>query len=66
MPRKHRILTLEQVEARHIARTLWRLDGNRVHTARVLGISRRGLYYKLRKYGLLGIISQYPNRGTFK
>jgi DNA-binding NtrC family response regulator len=47
------IATLEAVEARHIADTLRRLDGNHTRTAKVLGISRSTLMRKLKTYDLL-------------
>jgi DNA-binding NtrC family response regulator len=45
--------TLEQMEREHIARALRATDGHRGHAARMLGISERNLYRKLREYGLL-------------
>jgi DNA-binding NtrC family response regulator len=45
--------TLEQMEREHIARALRASDGHRGHAARMLGISERNLYRKLREYGLL-------------
>jgi len=47
------IATLEAVEARHIAETLQRLDGNHTRTAKSLGISRSTLMRKLKTYDLL-------------
>lgn len=41
------LVTLAEVEARHIRRVLERLGGNKRQAARVLGISRRTLYRKL-------------------
>jgi transcriptional regulator with PAS, ATPase and Fis domain len=46
------IATLEAVEARHIAETLQRLDGNHTRTAGALGISRSTLIRKLKSFGL--------------
>jgi DNA-binding NtrC family response regulator len=43
---------VEQVERELIARTLDRTRGNISETARVLGLTRRGLYLKLRRLGL--------------
>jgi DNA-binding NtrC family response regulator len=43
-------LTLEEVERRHILGTLARAHGNRTEAARVLGISLRGLQYRLKAY----------------
>jgi DNA-binding NtrC family response regulator len=48
-----KIDTLEAVEARHIAETLKRLDGNHTRTANALGVSRSTLIRKLKSYGLL-------------
>ena len=45
--------TLEQMEREHIARALQATNGHRGHAARMLGISERNLYRKLREYGLL-------------
>jgi DNA-binding NtrC family response regulator len=44
--------TLEQMEREHIARALRVSDGHRGRAARMLGISERNLYRKLREYGL--------------
>jgi DNA-binding NtrC family response regulator len=43
-------LTLEEVERRHVLGTLARAHGNRTEAARVLGISLRGLQYRLKSY----------------
>ncbi|NLW49373.1 MAG: sigma-54-dependent Fis family transcriptional regulator [Candidatus Brocadiaceae bacterium] len=43
---------LEEVEKRHIARTLELVDGNREKAAELLGIGERTLYRKIEKYGL--------------
>ena len=45
-------LTLEQVEARHIARVLALESGHVERTAQRLGISRSSLYAKIKLYGL--------------
>jgi DNA-binding NtrC family response regulator len=45
--------TLEQMEREHIARALRATDGHRGNAARMLGISERNLYRKLKEYGLL-------------
>jgi DNA-binding NtrC family response regulator len=45
-------LPLEEVERQHIARVLKSCDMNRTRAARVLGIGRRTLYDKMRRYGL--------------
>jgi DNA-binding NtrC family response regulator len=45
--------TLEQMEREHVARALRATDGHRGQAARMLGISERNLYRKLKEYGLL-------------
>jgi DNA-binding NtrC family response regulator len=47
------LATLEQMEREHIERALRATDGHRGNAARILGISERNLYRKLREYGLL-------------
>jgi two-component system NtrC family response regulator len=47
-------LRLEEVERRYVLETLRSVDGNRTKAARQLGISLRGLQYKLRRYGAHG------------
>jgi DNA-binding NtrC family response regulator len=47
------LLTLEKLEQAHIETVLRASRGHRGHAARVLGISERNLYRKLRTYGLL-------------
>jgi transcriptional regulator with PAS, ATPase and Fis domain len=44
-------LRLEEMERWYVLETLRRVDGNRTKAARQLGISLRGLQYKLRRYG---------------
>jgi Transcriptional regulator containing PAS, AAA-type ATPase, and DNA-binding domains len=46
-------MTLADVEKLLISRTLAQLTSNRTEAARLLGISRRALQYKLKRYGLL-------------
>lgn len=46
------ILTLAEIERRHILETLDRLAGNRKETARVLHIGENTLYRKLESYGV--------------
>jgi len=46
-------VTLEALERAHIAHVLRETHGHRSHTARILGISERNLYRKLKDYGLL-------------
>jgi DNA-binding NtrC family response regulator len=45
-------MTLEEVEAHLIRRTLQRFDGNVSLAARALGLSRSALYRRLERYGL--------------
>jgi DNA-binding NtrC family response regulator len=47
-------LRLEELERWYVLETLRRADGNRTKAARQLGISLRGLQYKLRRYGTNG------------
>ena len=50
---EHRVLmTLEEVERRHIERTLLMLDGNRTRAAEAMGISRATLHNKIKQYSL--------------
>ena len=42
--------TLSELEEWYVAKTLERFQGNRTQTARFLGISLRGLQYKLKRY----------------
>ena len=44
--------TLEQLERAHVEAVLRATDGHRGQAARILGISERNLYRKLRQYGL--------------
>jgi transcriptional regulator with GAF, ATPase, and Fis domain len=44
--------TLEEIERRCLAQALVKTDFNRTRAARLLGITRRTLGYRLRKYGL--------------
>jgi DNA-binding NtrC family response regulator len=46
---------VEHVERQLIATTLTRAGGNISETARVLGLTRRGLYLKMRRLGLEGV-----------
>ena len=48
---------IKQVEKELIATTLNRTSGNISETARVLGLTRRGLYLKMRRLGLDGVIA---------
>jgi two-component system response regulator HydG len=44
--------TLKEAEKEIILRTLEETGGNRTHTAKILGISRRTLQLKLKEYGI--------------
>jgi DNA-binding NtrC family response regulator len=44
--------TLDQVEAEHIRQVLDRLGGNKSQAAKVLGIDRKTLREKLKRFGL--------------
>jgi DNA-binding NtrC family response regulator len=44
--------TLDEVEARYIAATLKHARGNQTETAKILGISRKALWEKRKRYGL--------------
>ena len=63
-------LRLEELERWYVLETLRRVDGNRTKAARQLGISLRGLQYKLRRYGAnaggaeLDITGGAPGGGT--
>ncbi len=46
------VLTLKELELRHIERVLRYCDGNRTRAAEVLGVSRATLHNKIKKYGL--------------
>ncbi len=48
-------MTLSQVEAELIRQTLLKVTSNREQAAKLLGISRRTLQYKLRHYGLADV-----------
>jgi DNA-binding NtrC family response regulator len=47
------VLTLQEMERRHVELALRRTEGHRGSAARLLGISERNLYRKLREYGLV-------------
>jgi two-component system response regulator HydG len=51
-PRGDAGVTLEEIERRCLAQALLRTSFNRTRAARLLGITRRTLGYRLRKYGL--------------
>ena len=44
--------TLEEAEIELIRRALEQTDGNRTHAAALLGITRRGLIYKIKRFGI--------------
>jgi len=44
--------TLKGIERQHVINVLQRHNGNKVHAAKALGISRRALYRLIEKYGL--------------
>ena len=44
--------TLEEVERRYIASTLRQVRGSQTDAARLLGISRKALWEKRKRYGL--------------
>ena len=46
------IMSMRQMELRHIKRALGAMGGNRGRTARILGISERTLYRKIKEYDL--------------
>lgn len=50
-----RIVPLAEVEKRAILNALDRLKGNRLLTARALGIGKTTLYRKLRAYGIFDL-----------
>jgi DNA-binding NtrC family response regulator len=61
-------MTLEELERRYIAILLERYGGHRAKVAKVLGISERNLYRKLRAYHLAadggGARRPAPARGS--
>jgi transcriptional regulator with PAS, ATPase and Fis domain len=52
-PHPDEVLTLAEVERRHIIATLERLGGSRKQTAKALGIGENTLWRKLKGYGLV-------------
>jgi len=52
LPETHQAVSLEEVERRHIERTLRRHSGNRTRAAEELGISRATLINKIKVYAL--------------
>jgi len=47
-----RLLSLQELEKKHIKRVLAEVDGNRSQASSILGVSRKTLYRKLQEYGL--------------
>ncbi|RMF86300.1 MAG: sigma-54-dependent Fis family transcriptional regulator [Nitrospinota bacterium] len=52
--------SLRQVEKEHILRVLQEVDGNKTRAAKILGISLRGLQYKLKTFAREMEISKIP------
>jgi two-component system response regulator HydG len=46
------LLTLEEIERRHVVRVLEACDGNRTDAAKMLGLDRKTLYRKLLRWGV--------------
>jgi two-component system response regulator AtoC len=46
----HEVLTMDEVERRHVTRVLKQLDGNKTMAADLLGLDRRTLYRKLERW----------------
>jgi Nif-specific regulatory protein len=46
-------MTLDELEKKHICRTLDHLEGNKTKTAKMLGITVKTLYNKLHSYGMI-------------
>jgi two-component system response regulator HydG len=51
-PQQTGIKSLSELEKRHIAKTLQRLNGHRTQTAKALGIDRKTLLHKIKRYDL--------------
>ncbi len=59
------MLTLEEVERRHLLRVLKEMKGNKVKAAKVLGIDRRTLYRMAERFGIdLGEDGEGPEATT--
>jgi two-component system response regulator AtoC len=52
MPAEASPLNLNEVERRTVQAALQQTKGNKVHAAKLLGVSRRALYRLITKYGL--------------
>jgi two-component system response regulator HydG len=50
--RQEEILPLDELERRHILRTLKSVDGNQARAAALLGLDRRTLYRRIEKYSI--------------
>jgi two-component system response regulator AtoC len=57
-------INLEDVEAHWIRATLRRTSGNRTHAARMLGITRQALLYRMDKHGIVFPPSAHPGDET--
>jgi transcriptional regulator with PAS, ATPase and Fis domain len=57
------ILSLQEVERRHVERVLYLLDGNRTAAAEKLGISRSTLHAKISQFGLEAVGQKPGARG---
>ena len=51
-------MSLAQVEAELIRQTLINITSNRAEAAKNLGISRRALQYKIKRYGLATLVKR--------
>ncbi len=51
-PNEAPVQTLKEAEIKTIKRALAQTDGNRTHAAEILGITRRGLINKLKRFGI--------------
>jgi two-component system NtrC family response regulator len=57
----HLIAAVEGLERRMIREALARAGGVQTRAAELLGVTERGLRYKLRKYGLRGPEAEQPD-----
>ena len=48
--------SVEEIERELVLHTLRHFEGNRMHSARVLGLSIRGLRNKISRYAAMGIV----------
>ena len=53
--------TVQQMERQLIVETLAAHDGNRTHTAKALGLSRRALLYKIKRYAISDRVDMGPH-----